>query len=250
MPRTYEGDGWSEAYRRRQSLETNVYHSLKNGLLIVTAGIALIIVPASSYGHSADEMGAGPSGPLNERLVAPADNVPDAPDHTGRATSHYHPKPAKYDTGGNEHTGFTTRLVDWLGRLHVAAIHFPIAMILGALAVEIYGAAHKTARYQEAARTMLVVGAIGASVAMVLGWFAGGFFISDRNQILTLHRWLGTAIAIAAALVAFLAVRRGTTPGKSHVLYWVLLGSVAVATGVQGFLGGTFMHGGLKHLAF
>lgn len=225
-----------------------MYQFLKKGFLIVACAAALGTTQA--YAHSADEMGAGPGKPVQEQPVTPAHTMPDAHEHMREAEGHDHTMPMDHNAVGNEHKTFAARLVNWLGRLHVTAIHFPIAMILGALAVEIYGAARKTERYQEAARTMLLVGAIGAGVAMILGWFAGGFFISDRNQILTIHRWLGTAIAIAAALLAYLAIRQRTRPGTSRTGYWIILGSLAVALCVQGFMGGTFMHGGLRHLAF
>lgn len=225
-----------------------MYQLLKKGIFIVAFTAAL--GSSQSYGHSADEIGAGPGEPMQERSVTPAQDTPAAPENIREADGHDHTSPMKHDVVSNEHKTFAARLVDWLGRLHVTAIHFPIALILGALAVELYGAARKTERYQGAARTMLVVGAIGASAAMMLGWFAGGFFIADRNQILTIHRWLGTAIAVVAALLAYLATRQGIKPGKSRAVYWIILSSLAVALGVQGFLGGTFMHGGLRHLAF
>lgn len=224
-----------------------MYQLLKRGLFIVAWAAALGTTQA--YAHSADEMGAGPGEPVQEQPVTPADKMQGAPEHM-RADGHDHTMPMNHDAVSNEHKTFGARLMDWLGRLHVTAIHFPIAMVLGALAVEIYGAARKTERYQQAARAMLVVGAIGAGVAMILGWLAGGFFISDRNQILTIHRWLGTAIAIVAAVLAYLAVRQRTKPETSRTVYWTVLGGLAVAISIQGFLGGTFMHGGLRHLAF
>ena len=63
--------------------------------------------------------------------------------------------------------------------------------------------------YQHVAHIMLVVGALGAIAAAFLGWFAGGFYLTDRNPIL-----------------------------------------MTLAISIQGFLGGTFMHGGIYHLAF
>ena len=39
-----------------------------------------------------------------------------------------------------------------------------------------------------------------------LGWFAGGFYLTDRNLILMTHRWLGTAITIFGIVLALMAV--------------------------------------------
>lgn len=145
---------------------------------------------------------------------------------------------------------FGQRLVRWLGKLHIIAIHFPIAMIIGAFAVELFGLWRKSAFYQEAARVMLFVGALGAVGAATLGWFAGGFYVTDRNPVLMAHRWLGTSIALLAVVLVYLAVAARRIPDRPRMFYWSLLGALTLAVAVQGFLGGTFMHGGLRHLAF
>lgn len=91
---------------------------------------------------------------------------------------------------------------------------------------------------------------LGAIVAAFLGWFAGGFYLTDRNPILMTHRWLGTAIAGVGLVLVYLAAGHRRAPERSRKLYLVLLGLMTLAISVQGFRGGTFMHGGLNHLAF
>lgn len=145
---------------------------------------------------------------------------------------------------------FTQRLVNWLGRLHVMVIHFPIAMIIGALGVELFGLWRGNTGYQRTASVMLVVGAIGAIVAAGLGWFAGGLNLVDRNPVLTAHRWIGTSIAVFASILVYMAFARHGQQGRYRAVYWVLLASLTVAISIQGWLGGSFMHGGLRHLAF
>src|SRR5690606_38671125 len=100
---------------------------------------------------------------------------------------------------------FGQRLVSWLGRLHSLVVHFPIAMFLGALGVELFGLWKGRRDYERAAQIMLVVGVVGAVAACLLGWFAGGFYFSDRNPVLMAHRWLGTVIALAGVLLLFLS---------------------------------------------
>ena len=97
---------------------------------------------------------------------------------------------------------------------------------------------------------MLVVGAIGAVVAAVLGWFAGGFYLTDRNTILMIHRWLGTAIAAVGLLLLYLSATARRAPDRPRTAYWVGLGAITIAIAVQGYLGGSFMHGGMNHMAF
>jgi uncharacterized membrane protein len=155
---------------------------------------------------------------------------------------------------GQEQTGtpktFGERLVSWLGRLHTMVVHFPIAMIIGAFGVEVFGLARRSRDYQHVAYVMLIVGAIGAIVAAFLGWFAGGFYLTDRNAILMIHRWLGTGIAAVSLILVLMATASKRTPDRSRTLLLVLLGLAVAAISIQGFLGGTFMHGGLRHLAF
>jgi len=104
--------------------------------------------------------------------------------------------------------------------------------------------------YQHVAHIMLVVGALGAIAAAFLGWFAGGFYLTDRNPILMTHRWLGTLIAVFGVALAWMPARHRKVPERSRTLYWVVLGLMTLAISIQGFLGGTFMHGGIYHLAF
>lgn len=145
---------------------------------------------------------------------------------------------------------FGERLLIWLGKLHTVAIHFPIAMIVGAFLIEILGIVRQRKNWRSAARIMLVVGALGALVAAPLGWFAGGFYLWDRNLILTAHRYLGMAIVVAAPLLAWAGLRRFHEDRAGDKIFVALLGLLTLGVVIQGFLGGTFMHGGLYHLAF
>lgn len=152
--------------------------------------------------------------------------------------------------GANPNASFAERLVSWLGRMHPMVIHFPIALFIGAFGIELFGLWRGRRDYQHVAHVMLVVGALGAVVAAFLGWFAGGFYLTDRNPILMTHRWLGTVIAIMGIVLATMAARQRRTPERSRTIYWALLGLMTLVISLQGFLGATFMHGGLKHLAF
>ncbi|NBW75769.1 MAG: hypothetical protein EBR34_08215 [Sphingomonadaceae bacterium] len=150
----------------------------------------------------------------------------------------------------NSDKPFIQRLVIWLGKLHTVAIHFPIAMIVGAFLAEALGIIRRRKTWRSAARIMLVIGAIGAIVAAPLGWFAGGFYLWDRNLILTAHRYLGMAIVLAAPVLAWAGLRRFHEERSEDRVFAVLLGLLTLAVLIQGFLGGTFMHGGLYHLMF
>lgn len=196
-----------------------------------------------------DQLGAGPGPSANAAAAAPAEKAAVVEVHTDMAAAHGEAM-EQHASVADENKSFGQRLVSWLGRMHMLLVHFPIAMFVGALGVELFGLWRSNRDYQRAAQVMLVVGAIGAVAAAFLGWFAGGFYLTDRNLILMIHRWLGTAIAVAAILLLYLSATARRTPDKPRTIYWAGLGAITIAIAVQGFLGGTFMHGGINHLAF
>lgn len=150
----------------------------------------------------------------------------------------------------NSDKSFGERLFIWLGKLHTVVIHFPIAMIVAAFAAEAFGVARSKPDWRSAARIMLVIGALGAVTAAFLGWFAGGFYLYDRNLILTAHRYLGMTVAIGSVLLAWAGLRRFHHNRSEERLFAVLLGLLTIGVLIQAFLGGTFMHGGMNHMYF
>lgn len=228
------------------------------------AAIALVGSDAGAH-EDHDKLGAGP-GPT--KSAAAADQNADRADMADGQMKMGSMTTADMNMGGRDIAGddmdmggmheeavnknktFGQRLVSWLGRMHTMVIHFPIALFIGAFGVELFGLWRRNRDYQHVAHIMLVVGALGAIVAAGLGWFAGGFYLTDRNPILMAHRWLGTLIAILGVALVWMAARHRKVPERSRTLYWVLLGLMTLAISVQGFLGGTFMHGGMNHLAF
>lgn len=91
---------------------------------------------------------------------------------------------------------------------------------------------------------------INAVAAAFLRWFAGGFYLTDRNVVLMIHRWGGTALAAFAVLLVWFTARARRTPERPRTLYLVLPGLMTLAIAVQGYLGGSLMHGGIRHMAF
>ena len=220
--------------------------------LAVAASLMAAGSPAAAHkDHNA--LGAGPGSAVVEakpaQATAPLDegNVDNM--HENMAMGHEMAAEA-HEEAADENKTFSQRLVSWLGRLHTLVIHFPIAMFVGALGVELFGLWRRNDRYQSAAHVMLMVGALGAVVAAFLGWFAGGFYLTDRNQILMLHRWLGTAIAVAGFGLLYLSATARRSPEKPRTIYWVALAVMTIAIAIQGYIGGSFMHGGMRHMAF
>ena len=215
---------------------------------------AALLISAGSA--AANEPVEKASGPLTEHSSTEhqedghADMQMESMPATTQASSHDGASMGHMHDDSPEGKTFLQRLFNWLGRLHPMVIHFPIAMIIGAMGVELFGLWRRDASYQRVAGVMLVVGAIGAIVAAGLGWFAGGWQFVDRNPVLTAHRWIGTSIAVFASILVYMAFARHRHPGRYRAAYWLILAGLTIAISIQAWLGGSFMHGGMRHLAF
>jgi uncharacterized membrane protein len=237
--------------------ETDV--SMLNRVLLKAMLPLILLAGSPAIAHeNHDKLGAGP-GPTTEANVAdqPLKSTAEgAP--ASQSTAEMHSEMAAAHGEAMEHHAeaaernktFGQRLMSWLGRAHSLVVHFPIAMFVGALGVELFGLWRRRRDYEWAAQVMLGVGAIGAVAAALLGWFAGGFYWTDRNPILMTHRWLGTGIAAVGLILLYLSSTAKRSPEKPRTIYWGVLGAMTVAIAIQGWLGGTFMHGGIHHMDF
>lgn len=144
-----------------------------------------------------------------------------------------------------EPKSFPERLLDWFGRMHPFAVHFPIALFPVALVALVL--ARRRGETVELIRSLIVVAGIGSVIAAALGWLNGGLTVQDTNQVLMLHRWLGTALGVVGAALGLWAWRRrDSVHGRGMV---AALGAVVVVLLVQGFLGASVTHG-MEHMMF
>ena len=135
------------------------------------------------------------------------------------------------------------RLLDWLGRVHPFAVHFPLALFPVGLVALIM--ARRRGSALDVIRALIVVGGAAAAGAALLGWFNAGFQLSDKDSLLAWHRWLGTAIGLAGAGVA-IWVWRSLEAVQGRLIAWSL-GAITLALLVQGWIGGALIHG-VDHL--
>src|SRR5437764_6152500 len=91
-----------------------------------------------------------------------------------------------------------------VGRLHPLLIHFPIALVIVAVAAERVATATDDHRWRTVAVGNVRVGAAFALVAAIAGWRLAVVAGIDATSLLEWHRWLGT-IAAAVTLVAAFA---------------------------------------------
>lgn len=142
------------------------------------------------------------------------------------------------------------RLIAWLGNFHPPMVNFPIAMLFGAAVAELLRMVTKRPYFADAARFCLWFGALGALAAATLGWFFGGFHLTDHSWVMTTHRWLGTTTALWALLVLVLGERAYRHSGAVRLkAYRVTLFVGAALVMTTGFLGGAMVYG-LDHYAW
>lgn len=123
------------------------------------------------------------------------------------------------------------RAVAFVGRFHPVVVHFPIALVIAALAAEML-------RRREAARVCLTLGAAGAIAAAAMGWalWLHTSAVGERETYMMLHQWVGTAMAVWTGVTW--ALHRG--PRK---LYLAALVIAAAGVGLVGHWGGLLAWG-------
>lgn len=139
----------------------------------------------------------------------------------------------------------TERAVAWLGKMHPAAVHFPIALFPAAFVLLAF--ARRREGVTAIARGLIIFAGIAAAGAALMGWISAGFTMGDSDPIQAWHRWIGTGLAAAGLIAALWAWRRPGATGGGAML--ALTGAITLALVIQGWLGGVLTHG-LEHMRF
>ncbi len=135
-----------------------------------------------------------------------------------------------------------------LGRLHVVAVHFPIALVIVGALIEVF---RLPRRKEEAPRKWRPSGGalacvvIGALMGGVVAW-AGWVYAAEigAGKEVDLHRWLGIGAAGAAGLAAVVGLVAWAAPDRARLAGYRFLALVAaVAVGFAGHFGGGLVHG-------
>ena len=119
-------------------------------------------------------------------------------------------------------------LVPLFGRLHPIVLHFPIALIIMAAALEVIRLKWETPFLARLVPFLLLAGAAGALLASGTGWvFAREFYPRPSlGWMLQWHRWLGISTTALAGVAGWLALRSAdsTSPRTRwlrHVIIWM-----------------------------
>jgi uncharacterized membrane protein len=126
-------------------------------------------------------------------------------------------------------------VLQFLGRLHPLVLHFPVALLVLASAVEVVRCFRHDSRLGHLTVFLLAVGAAGAFAAAGSGWVFARESHPEPALRATLlwHRWLGLGTA-ALAVLAWFAARRWTNdtrPGYrwiSRLATWLATGVLAI----------------------
>ena len=122
-----------------------------------------------------------------------------------------------------------------MGVLHPLIVHFPIALLLLAAGLEIYGRTSKGRSFLPVIPLLLLLGAAGATLSALTGYLLSQTSGYD-TALLSGHRNTGIALAAASLILAVFYQRasRLRLPG--------LLG-ISVLVALAGHQGGTITHG-------
>ena len=132
----------------------------------------------------------------------------------------------------------------FVGTLHPAVLHFPIALGIVAAIVELWGAVRRDPGPSSFALTAVWFAAIVAVVTATSGWFNAEFLNRGLSLNLFLHRWIGIASAVLLITLAISGSIIRARPKTSLSGAWrMALLATAGALGFTGHLGGSMVYG-------
>jgi len=129
------------------------------------------------------------------------------------------------------------------GRLHPMLVHFPIALILVAVMMELFTVGNFRHSFRSGIRFMVILGAISAVLSAGMGWF-----LAENEGItgstLDLHRIIGMASAGLSVLLLVLLRKSELNPSVAAIkTYRTLLFLTGIGIGVAGHFGASLTHG-------
>lgn len=187
-------------------------------------------------------------------LAAPEDYLKNLPELAPTGGPRFPSISAREVPGGKAAVKSAPKLslLQLVGRMHPAAVHLPIGLVVGAFAAALCRALAPSARWTPPAATVLflmVIAAPGAVGAATSGWLLAGDQALEGpvGELLEVHRWLGIGSASLIAL-ATLVVWRLDEP-KNRWLIAGILAALTMLVGATGHIGGALVYG-MDYLPF
>lgn len=137
-------------------------------------------------------------------------------------------------------------LSDFVGQLHPAVVHFPVALLVAAALAEVIDAIRGGEQFAITTRFCLRIAALGAIAAAVTGWInaADKTFLEEVVVIVQRHRWLGVAVAVLSVMlliVEWQVCKRQSKAGR--LVFRIILIVTTVLVSITGHLGGKLVYG-------
>ena len=133
-----------------------------------------------------------------------------------------------------------------LQNYHPLVVHFPIAFIFGAALLYFLAWIFASDGLQWTALWMLALGAVGAAVALVSGFYAApGLMVSQsvRNELLEHHKHLMVAASIVAGALTIWALATRPMPSRFRFAFLLGLFLVVCLIAAGADLGGEMVFG-------
>jgi uncharacterized membrane protein len=193
----------------------------------LVGGVFLMFSPLQAYAQ--DSYGLG-SAAFDTASATPTPNEAESDPHSA---------------GSAEVKTFSERLMSWLGSFHPAVVHIPIGLFIAAFLAELLLIKTGQPVFASIVRYCIWIGALGAFLAVPLGWFNAGFQLTDTKEFVTPHRWIGTTAAFWSALLLYIVST--TKEGGNRLLLRTALFVAVGLVAFNGFLGGLIVHGADAH---
>ena len=140
--------------------------------------------------------------------------------------------------------GRPPQLLLFVGRFHPTIVHFPIALLVLAGAMEVASSFVRPLRpLRRATPAILIAGAASAVGAVIAGYLLSLDGEYD-DSLLNTHKWLGISVALAASATAVLSLAHWRQRTRTmRVAYRACLAATVGVLMVAGHFGGSLTHG-------
>ncbi|HWB03225.1 MAG TPA: c-type cytochrome domain-containing protein [Verrucomicrobiales bacterium] len=130
-------------------------------------------------------------------------------------------------------------LLDLGGKFHPVFLHLPIGMLIGTIALDLFGGGRKV--HSGAVTWLLWFTLLSASLAALAGYFLG--LNGHSGETFERHMWAGISVPIATGLTLITKLIHDSKPAMATGIYRIPLFLTAASVTLAGHFGGEMTHG-------